>query len=111
MSIIQILLVIFFALAIIIAFYRYKNNDIKFLTLFYWIIFWLVGAVIVIMPDATFYFANKLGIGRGSDLIVYVSLAIVFLLIFRIMATTEKHKKEITDLTRAIALENKDKKI
>lgn len=108
MTIIQILLLAFFIFAVIIAFLRFRSNDIKFLTFLYWLIFWLVSSAIVIVPDATFYFANKLGVGRGSDLIVYVSLVIIFFLIFKNMAMTEKHKKEITELTRIIALKNKD---
>lgn len=108
MTIIQILLLTFFLFAVIIAFFRFRSSDIKFLTFLYWLSFWLVASAIVAVPDATFYFANKLGIGRGSDLIVYVSLVVIFFLIFRIMATTEKQKREITELTRIIALKNKD---
>jgi len=108
MTIIQILLLASFIFATVVAFFRFKRGDIKFLTFLYWLIFWLVASVIVIVPDATFYFASKLGIGRGSDLIVYISLVMIFFLIFKIMATTEKHKKEITELTRIIALKNKE---
>lgn len=70
----------------------------------FWIVFWLAAAAVVIWPDSTFYFSNKLGIGRGADLIVYLALAIIFFLIFRLTALLEKQKREITELTRAIAL-------
>ncbi len=104
MMLIQILLLIFFAFAIAKAIARWLNRDITLGNLFYWIIFWLAAAVIVIWPDATFYLARILGIGRGADLVVYVSLVIIFFLIFRLMINQEKQKREITRLTREIAL-------
>lgn len=108
MLLIQILLLVFFAFAVIKAIMRWLSRDINLINLVYWIIFWSAAAVIVIWPDATFYLAKILGIGRGADLIVYVSLVIIFFLIFKLMATQEKQRREITEMTRALSLKEKE---
>jgi small membrane protein len=108
MTLIQILLLIFFAFAALKAFVQFRSGDIRLLGFVYWLAFWVAAAGIVVWPDATFIIANKLGIGRGADLVVYVGLAILFFSVFRLMAGVERQKREFTELTRALALkENK----
>jgi hypothetical protein len=109
MTLIQILLLVFFVFAALKAFARFRAGDIRLLGLVYWLAFWLAAAGIVIWPDATYIIANKLGIGRGADLVVYVGLAILFFSVFRLMASVEKQKREITELTRALALKDNNK--
>lgn len=106
----QIILLMFFGFASGKAIVRYRAGDMGFSGVFFWLLFWVAGAIVVIWPDATFYFAKIFGIGRGADLIVYAGLALVFFLVFRLMATVERQKKEITELTRRIALKDVDKK-
>ena len=104
MSPIQIILLAFFIFAVIKVFLRYRANDLTLSGFIYWFLFWLAAAFIVIWPDATYIIANKLGIGRGADLVVYVGLAILFFSVFRLMAGVERQKREITELTRALSL-------
>lgn len=106
MQIIQLLLLAFFLFAALKAVWRYRSGDIGGAGLAYWLLFWAAAAVIVSWPDATFYFAGKLGIGRGADLVVYLALALLFFLIFRLMVSVERQKKEITELTRMNALKH-----
>lgn len=106
MLVIQILLVALFALAVIKAVARFRVGDLSVSGLFYWVIFWFVAAAIVVVPDSTFYFAKMLGIGRGSDLVVYLALVLLFFLVFKLMTVTERQKKEITELTRQLALKD-----
>ena len=104
MSVIQIILIAVFVLAAVKAILRFRSGDIGSGGLFFWIIFWSTAAIIAAKPDATFYFAKKLGVGRGADLVVYSALVLLFFLIFRLMTIAEKQKKEITELARALAL-------
>ena len=106
MQIIQLLLLAFFLFAALKAVWRYRSGDIGGAGLVYWVLFWAAAGVIVAWPDATFYFAKKLGIGRGSDLVVYLSLVLLFFLVFRLMVSFERQKKEVTELTRLQALKN-----
>ncbi|MFA5127941.1 MAG: DUF2304 family protein [Patescibacteria group bacterium] len=108
MTLIQILLLIFFVFAVVKAFVQFRAGDIRLLGFVYWLAFWVAAAGIVVWPDATFVIANKIGIGRGADLVVYLALVVLFFSVFRLTAKVEKQKHEITELTRTLSLkENK----
>ena len=107
MLVIQIILCLLFTLAILKAIQRFRHGDLAASGLFYWIIFWFAAGAIVIKPDSTFYFARLLGIGRGADLVVYLALVLLFFLVFRLMTNLERQKKEITELTRQLALKDR----
>jgi len=72
-----------------------------------WSIFWLAGGLIVWWPNLTNIIATNLGIGRGADLIFYISIILLFYLIFKIYIKIEKIERNITKLTRKDALDNK----
>ncbi len=72
-----------------------------------WLIFWVSASFVVAMPDFTYYLARLVGVGRGADLIVYISLVILFFVFFRLMVKQEKLNRDITKLTRKIALNEK----
>jgi hypothetical protein len=65
----------------------------------------------IIFPDTTSLLAHLLGIGRGVDLIVYLSLLISFYLIFRLYVALARLEQAITALVRAIALEQLPKSV
>jgi len=107
---IQIFLVIFFVFAFIKVIERYRKKELgKFMTIG-WSLCWILGIVIVLLPNSTFYFAKFLGVGRGADLIVYLSIAMIFFVIFRLTVNVEHMKREITILTRKIALADQNSK-
>lgn len=100
----QILLAIACLSGALSAIVRFKRGDVAFTGMIMWLLFWAAAAVVVIWPDATFYFSKKLGIGRGADLIVYLALVLLFFLVFRLVVSVEKQRREITKLTRLITL-------
>lgn len=109
MTIIQILLVVFFIFAITRVVSRYKSGDVLSTSFFGWILFWLAGAVIVILPNATSYFAKLIGVGRGADAVVYLSVALLFFIVFRILVNQRKIERIVTTLTRKLALDEEKK--
>lgn len=66
----------------------------------FWILFWLLAVVFVWWPDSTTILANKFGIGRGADLVLYVSLATIFYLLFRLGVRLELINRDLTKVTR-----------
>ena len=48
--------------------------------------------------------ANRLGIGRGSDLVIYISIAVLFFLLFRVHIAIERVNREVTKVVRDRAL-------
>jgi small membrane protein len=73
----------------------------------------LVGAVVflalfllVLFPDFSTSIANKIGVGRGVDLVFYISHLFLLLLIIAMWRRTIVLSGIITKLARHIAIEN-----
>jgi hypothetical protein len=66
----------------------------------------LAAPVLIVFPDFTTVIAHALGVGRGTDLLLYFSLVggiyVVLLMYLRIRELDQK----IAELTRSIALRN-----
>lgn len=78
--------------------------------LFYgYIIFILccLAIMTVIFPEIAGYLANALGVGRGADLLLYLSFMIGLLLMLAIHVKITNLNKKITDLARYIAKNDK----
>ncbi len=102
---IQVLLLVFFLFALIKVFIRWRAGDLSLPGLIGWTIFWVAAAVVALLPNSTAQLAKIVGIGRGADLVVYVALAGLFFLIFKLMVKIEQMNKDITKLTRKISLD------
>lgn len=111
MLIIQILLVVFFLFALVKVVGRWRAGELTKGGLVGWSLLWVAAGVVVVLPNSTAYFAKLVGIGRGADLVVYVALAVIFFIIFKLMIKIELLNKDITKLTRKIALEDEDKNV
>lgn len=107
---IQIIFVILLLFPISRVWLRFRDGNIHFGSFFFWITVWLAGLVVIFFPDSTTYWANLIGIGRGSDLIIYGAISILFYLIFRTNVMLENTRNEITKLVREIALLEKEPK-
>jgi len=101
---IQVLLIVFFLIAIAKVVRRRRANELNTGAAAVWVIFWLVATAVVALPNSTFYLARLLGVGRGADAVVYVALVVLFFMVFRLMVRQEKLNKDITRLVRQEAL-------
>jgi len=106
---IQILLIIMMFWPISRAYFRYKDGVIKLSGFLFWSCLWLMGVITVFYPEFLTYLAQLFHIGRGTDLAVYVALALAFYLVFRLSVIIENIRNDITRLTREIALMNKNR--
>jgi small membrane protein len=71
-----------------------------------WLLLWLSGLVAVWMPGLTMPVAHLLGVTRGVDAAVYLSVALLCYLVFRLYAALEKQDQMITRLVSELALHN-----
>ncbi len=79
---------------------------------FFWIVFWVALISIVSLPTALLdRIANIIGIGRGVDLVMYISIALLFFLVFKLHIKLEAMKRDVTHVVRKQALENVNKKM
>lgn len=110
MEIIQILGIIFALFALSRAYLRFKDNRLTKNEFVFWALIWFVVIAIALVPSILSIFSNILGIQRGMDLIIAISILVLFYLIFRLYVGLEGVKREITTLVRKVALEDKNKK-
>lgn len=63
-----------------------------------------IGVFFVLKPDITTMLAHKIGVGRGTDLVMYLS--VVFFFMFSVLLYAKLRKLEATqaDLTRQISI-------
>jgi hypothetical protein len=67
----------------------------------------LSGAVVLVLfPDLTTRAANLLGVGRGTDLLLYVSLIAGLHVALLLYLRTRELERKITEQARAIAIRN-----
>jgi hypothetical protein len=104
--IIQYILIIAIVLIVLRLIYQLKNKNISFTQFWGWLAIWAIAILIIGNPQITTYIAAKVGIGRGVDLVVYVSIIILFYAVFRLLLRLEKLEKQLTQTVRQDALKN-----
>lgn len=107
MEILQILIIVFGLFAFSRVILRFKGKEITMKEFIFWSILWLVIIFFGFLPDITKIFAGLLGIGRGTDAAIYVSIILLFYLLFRIYVKTENIEQEVTKIVREITLKKK----
>lgn len=108
MYLIQILLVLFFVLTALKTWGMFKKNDIGRVMMVFWMVLWFTGMAVAMSPNSTFYLARVLGVQRGADAVVYLALALLFFVLFKLIVQVEKLETNVTFLTRELSLKNKN---
>ena len=71
----------------------------------FWIIFWLAVGTVVVWPNIVQKIADNFGIGRGADFVIYISIAVIFYLLFKLHVKVEGLRRDLTVIARKDALE------
>ncbi|KKW42399.1 MAG: hypothetical protein UY92_C0007G0038 [Candidatus Magasanikbacteria bacterium GW2011_GWA2_56_11] len=101
----QILFLVFVLFALLTVTRRKRDGLLGPKGMWFWIVFWLAAAVVVMLPNSTQVIAGYLGIGRGADLVLYVSLTVIFFLLFKLHVKIEAVSRDITRVVRQAALD------
>ena len=104
MNAIQIVLICFSFFAMSRVVLRYRRGGMRMLQLALWMLFWVGVVVVAVHPDTTGLFARWLGVGRGVDIAMYLSILMIFYLLFRSFARIEDLDRQLTRVVRADAL-------
>ncbi|PZR26209.1 MAG: DUF2304 domain-containing protein [Citrobacter freundii] len=98
---IQLLLITSIVLIAVYFFTRMHNSLLDLILLLT-----LVGAalVFVLFPDLTSTLAHRLGVGRGADLVFYLSIVIFWFVILKLYARIRRLESTVTELIRKDAL-------
>lgn len=97
MSAIQIILIVGLALAGIYGYMKFRGVVADAVVV---MLFISAGIVFVLFPELTTRIANKLGVGRGTDLIVYVCIVFFLFVIIRLYARLRRLEQMITRIVR-----------
>jgi hypothetical protein len=107
--IIKILLLSFIAFVLFRLLRRHREKAISTRWLILWLAFWGAAATVVLVPEIATRLAQAVGVGRGSDLAIYVAVLGAYYILFRIMVRLERMERDISKLVEELAL-NKMKK-
>ena len=104
----QILALIVIAFFLIKIFWQYKNQAIQKNEFSFWLVFWLLAAIIIIFLKKLDLLVAQLGFsGSGIQVIFYLGVVMLFYLIFRLRLRLAKMDQNISRLVEAIAIDNK----
>ena len=99
---------------IIIAFFlarlywQKQKNYIGMNEFLFWLVFWILSAVLIIALKFLDKFVAELGFsGSGIEVLLYLSVAVLFYFVFRLRLKLEKIEKDITKVVQNIALKDK----
>ena len=107
MLLIQYILILAIVLILSQTLNKFRAKNISLREFLFWVIFWLLVAAAILMPKATVFLANYLGVGRGADLVVYASLIFVFYMIFRLFVRQQKIERDISKIVEEVAKKDK----
>jgi len=100
MSLFQSLFIVLVLVVLSSVIKRFQKRQISLVSTLFWGIFWILVGVVVILPDSATLVANRLGIGRGADFVIYVALAGLFVLVFRLYIKMSMIEQSITEIVR-----------
>ena len=105
MEIIQILIIIFALFAFSRSVLRIKEKSITKYEFLFWSAIWVIVIIVASLPSITDFFTKPLGIARGIDVAIYISIILLFYLNFRLYVKTEQNNQELTKIVRELAKE------
>lgn len=109
MTITQVFLIIFLLFALSRVIVRFKSSEITVPGLIFWSGIFGVAIIAVAFPQLTSSVANAAGIGRGADAVVYISIALIFYLVFRLYVYIQDVRREISDMVGKLAIREHEK--
>lgn len=85
---------------------KYGRKEFDWREFISWEALLLIMLVITLKPvELSLTIKNLLGLGRGLDALFVVSIGFAYLLLFRMYMGIDRTEREITELTRKIAIE------
>ena len=103
---IQPIFIFIIAVIILRLIFKLKAKEVSPKQFLGWLFLWLLAILAIWQPKLTVVLANRVGIGRGVDLVIYVSMIVIFYLMFRLLLRIEQLEKNITKIVRDDALKN-----
>ncbi len=101
--IIQIIIVITVIFIMTRAYRLVKMQEITQREFVLWLGFWALVAIVAVWPKQTDPIAQFLGVERGADLLIYLSIIALFFICFKLIVKLERVDRNTTKLVRFLA--------
>jgi hypothetical protein len=106
-QIIALIIIAFFLSRLIWQKKREKINGQEFV---FWLIFWFFAGLAIVFLKKIDQLVAGLGFsGSGIEVLLYVAVAVLFYLIFRVRMKLEKIERDVTKIIREIAIREEGK--
>ena len=109
-TLIQILIIIFALFALTRAMLRLKDNIISMAEFVFWSAIWIGVITVTLVPSTATVLAGMTGISSGTNMIMYLSIILLFYLVFRIYVKLDDHEQRTTKLIREMTINNHNSK-
>jgi small membrane protein len=83
---------------------RHIQGEISLRQAAIWVLLWVSGATFILFPIQTGDLALRLGIARGTDLILYGAIVLLSYLTFKLYVYTITIERQLTQIVRQIAI-------
>lgn len=103
MTLVQLLVIIFIAFAGSRVILRFRDKAIGYGEFFFWSSIWALILLIVFQPSLADRTALFFGVQRGTDIMFFASIVLIFYLLFRLYVKLDKLDRDITLLTENIS--------
>lgn len=70
----------------------------------FWLLIWTIAALFIAWPDLASAIARFLGIGRGADLVFYLSILFMFGAFFAVYLRFRRLDEQMTRIVRHLAI-------
>lgn len=101
---IQIVIIAFSLFAILRAFFKFRAKELSIAWLITWIVFWVLVGVVVLLPQTTEIIAAWFGVGRGVDVVIYISIVVLFYLTFKTFLKIQNLERDISKIVQELAI-------
>ncbi len=107
----QIIALVIILIFVIKLFNQKKKEIINQTEFFSWLIFWFIAGIAIIFIKNIDSFLAEFGISAsGINFLFYIGVLILFYFIFRLRLIIAKIDRQLTDLTRLVAIKEAEKK-
>jgi hypothetical protein len=108
--VLDVIIILFALFAFSKAVLRFRDKAISTKEFLFWSVIWVV-VILLVFLKSKLGFLTQLGLGgRPVDIIIYVSIILLFYLMFRIYVKIDAAEQNITKVVREIAIKKERKK-
>ena len=109
--IIKVIIILFSLFVLYRTVSRFRQRDITGRELAAWAVLWFLVIGATLVPQQTDVIAQAVGVERGADLLVYLSLVALFYIAFKTIVKLEKIDRDVTAVVRQGALNEQGNKL